>query len=75
MALAGTAGTRLEIEKVAAPTLIVAGDEDRVSSTDWAREMEGRMRDARVVVLGGVGHWHCLEDLQGVAGAVRGFLA
>lgn len=74
VALAGTARTRLEIEKVAAPTLIVAGDEDRVSSTDWATEMEGRMRDARVVVLGGVGHWHCLEDLQGVAGAVRGFL-
>jgi pimeloyl-ACP methyl ester carboxylesterase len=32
------------------------------------------MRDVRVVVLEGVGHWHIFEDAKGVAEAVRGFL-
>lgn len=36
--------------------------------------MERRIPDARVVVLEGVGHWHCFEDLEGVARAVRGSL-
>lgn len=74
MALAGTAGTTLEIEKITVPALIVAGDEDKISSLEWARKMEGRMGDARVEVLRGVGHWHCFEDLEGVAGAVGGVL-
>lgn len=74
MALAGTAGTTLEIEKVDVPTLIVAGDEDKISSLEWAEKMGKRMPKAKVEVLKGVGHWHCFEDLEGVAGAVKGFL-
>lgn len=34
IALAGTAGTALEIERIKVPALIVAGDEDRVSSVE-----------------------------------------
>lgn len=74
MALAGTAGTKLDIEKIKAPALIVAGDEDRISSVEWARKMEASMADAKVEVLEGVGHWHCYEDLDGVANAVKMFL-
>lgn len=74
MALAGTAGTALEIEKISVPALIIAGDEDKISSLDWARDMEGRMVDAKVEVLKEVGHWHCFEDLEGVAKAVKDFL-
>ena len=74
MALAGTAGTELAIERIAAPTLIVAGDQDGISSLEWAREMEARMPDAKVAVLRDVGHWHCFEDLEGVADAVKRFL-
>ena len=74
MALAGTAGTKLDLEKIKAPTLIVAGDEDKISSVEWARKMEASMPNARVEVLQGVGHWHCFEDLEGVASAVKRFL-
>lgn len=74
MALAGTAGTALEIEKISVPALIIAGDEDKISSLEWARDMEGRMVDAKVEVLKEVGHWHCFEDLEGVAKAVKDFL-
>ena len=74
MALAGTAGTKLDIEKISAPALIIAGDEDKISSVEWARKMEASMKNAKVEVLQGVGHWHCFEDLNGVASAVKGFL-
>ena len=74
MALAGTAGTKLDIENISAPALIIAGDEDKISSIDWARKMEASMKNAKVEVLQGVGHWHCFEDLNGVASAVKGFL-
>ena len=74
MALAGTAGTKLDVEKITAPALIVVGDEDKISSVEWARKMEASMADAKVEVLEGVGHWHCFEDLDGVASAVKMFL-
>ena len=74
MALAGTVGVKLEIEKIGVPTLVIAGKEDKISSVAWAKEMEGRMKDCKVEVLEGVGHWHCFEDLEGVAGAVKRFL-
>ena len=77
-ALAGTAGTRLEIERLATggvETLVVAGADDKVSSPDWAREIGKRMgKGCKVEVLEGVGHWHCFEDLEGVSKAVIGFL-
>lgn len=74
MALAGTAGVTLSVEEIEVPTLIVAGEEDKVSSMDWARKLEGKMKDAKVAVLEGVGHWHCFEDGEGTARAVGEFL-
>ena len=74
MALAGTAGQKLEIEKIRVPTMVIAGEEDKISTVAWSREMEGRMKDCKVGLLKGVGHWHCFEDLDGVAGAVKSFL-
>ncbi|KAK4696159.1 hypothetical protein P7C71_g1710, partial [Lecanoromycetidae sp. Uapishka_2] len=74
MALARTASTTLELERLKMPTLIVAGDEDKISSLEWARKMEARMPNVKVEVLKGVGHWHCYENFEGVSNAVRGFL-
>ena len=74
MALAGTVSTSLEIEKIEVPTLVIAGADDKVSTVDWARKMEERMQMCRVEILEGVGHWHCFEDMEGVAKAVKGFL-
>ena len=76
-ALADTAGTRLEIEKLpnGVKTLVVAGADDKVSSPDWARKIGERMgKGCKVRVLKGVEHWHCFEDLEGVSKAVREFL-
>ena len=74
MALAGTMSTSLKIEKIEVPTLVIAGADDKVSTVDWARKMEERMQMCRVEILEGVGHWHCFEDMEGVAKAVKGFL-
>lgn len=74
MALAGTAGTVLDIEKLSMPTLVIAGDEDKISSLEWVKKMESRMPNAKVEVLKGVGHWHAYEDVDGVAKAVKNFL-
>ncbi|MDI1489553.1 MAG: hypothetical protein OHK93_000750 [Ramalina farinacea] len=76
-ALAGTAGTRLEIERLTTrvKTLVVAGADDKVSSPEWAREIGERMgKGSKVQMLEGVGHWHCFEDLDGAGKAVREFL-
>ncbi|KAK4693208.1 hypothetical protein P7C71_g4149, partial [Lecanoromycetidae sp. Uapishka_2] len=73
-ALAGTAGTAIEFEKITLPTLIIAGEDDNISSVGWAKAMEGRLPDAKVEILKGVGHWHCYEDLEGVASAVKSFI-
>ena len=51
--LYGTAGTTLEIEKLTMPTLFIAGEEDKVSTVEWARKTEARMPDANIEVLKG----------------------
>jgi pimeloyl-ACP methyl ester carboxylesterase len=72
-ALAG-ATSDLQVEGLATSTLIVTGDEDKVSPPALCEKYVARMRDARHVVLPGVGHWHVYEDVQGVARSVKGFL-
>lgn len=72
-ALAG-ATTGLEVERLAVPTLIITGDEDKVSPPALCEKYVARMRDAKLVILPGVGHWHVYEDVQGVAGGLKGFL-
>ncbi|KAJ9158216.1 Bifunctional 4-hydroxyphenylacetate degradation enzyme [Coniochaeta hoffmannii] len=73
-ALAGSGGRELEVEGLGMPTVIVTGDEDKVSPPALCDGYVGRMGDARRVVLEGVGHWHVYEDVKGVAESLRGFL-
>ncbi|KAB5585384.1 hypothetical protein GE09DRAFT_1070519 [Coniochaeta sp. 2T2.1] len=73
-ALAGSVGKGLEVEGLKMRTLIVTGDEDKVSPPGLCEKYVGRMGDARHVVLGEVGHWHVYEDVKGVAGALGEFL-
>lgn len=73
-ALAGATDT-LEIGKVVARTLIVTGDEDKVSPPALCWKMQKEMGErCEVVVLEGVGHWHVFEDVKGVSEAVGAFL-
>lgn len=72
-ALAG-AIEALEVGKIKASTLIVTGEEDKVSPPAVCEKYAGEIKDAKVVVLPDVGHWHILEDLSTVAKAVGPFL-
>ena len=72
-ALAG-ATQKLEIEKLEARTLIVTGEEDKVSPPALCQKMGKAIRECEVVVLKDVGHWHVFEDVIGVSEAVGRFL-
>jgi pimeloyl-ACP methyl ester carboxylesterase len=74
MALAGSADATIDISKLTMPTLIITGDEDKVSPAQLVRKMEGVMKDVKVEILKGCGHWHVYEDVEGVAKAVKAFL-
>jgi 3-oxoadipate enol-lactonase len=50
------------IEKLAAPTLVITGDEDRVYPLELVRRMASRIPHARLVVLEGCGHLSNLEQ-------------
>jgi pimeloyl-ACP methyl ester carboxylesterase len=43
--------------EVAAPTLLVHGDRDRVVPVEWARRAHERLPDSELRVLRGCGHW------------------
>jgi pimeloyl-ACP methyl ester carboxylesterase len=72
-ALAGVA-KKLPVQEIKAKTLIVTGDEDKVSPPQVCENYVGEIKGAELQVLREVGHWHIFEDLKGVAGAVEAFL-
>ncbi len=61
-------------DAVGVPTLLVAGEVDRIAPVAGARETVKRFRDGRLVVLPGVGHLIHYEAAEGAAGAITGFL-
>lgn len=73
-ALGASKDSTLDYTKLAMPTLIITGDEDKVSPPSLVRKMEGGIKDVQVQVLEGVGHWHIFEDVEGVAKAIKIFL-
>ena len=50
------------IERIRLPTLIIAGDEDRVLPTALTRSMAARIPGAKLVFMEGVGHFPNLEQ-------------
>ncbi|KIL85024.1 hypothetical protein FAVG1_11896 [Fusarium avenaceum] len=72
-ALAG-ATEELKVEGIEAKTLIITGDEDKVSPPSLCEKYASSIQDAQVVVLKNVGHWHVFENVDGVAEAVKEFL-
>ncbi|KAG5805348.1 hypothetical protein H9Q71_010085 [Fusarium xylarioides] len=72
-ALAG-ATEELKIEQIQARTLIITGDEDKVSPPSLCEKYASHIENAELVVLHNVGHWHVFEDIDGVARAVKEFL-
>jgi pimeloyl-ACP methyl ester carboxylesterase len=65
---------KLDVEAIEAKTLIVTGDEDKVSPPSLCEAYTSRIQGSTLVVLKDVGHWHVFEDIAGVAAAVKTFL-
>jgi pimeloyl-ACP methyl ester carboxylesterase len=68
-------GLKHRIHRIAAPTLIVWGDSDRIIAPDYAKEFAERIAGARVQMITKAGHLPQLEQSEAVAKAVVGFLA
>jgi Predicted hydrolases or acyltransferases (alpha/beta hydrolase superfamily) len=57
------------------PTLVIAGEEDRVYPPSLARRMAERIRGAQLVVLEGCGHLSNLEQPERFNEALLAFLS
>lgn len=64
----------LPVSHIKAQTLIITGDEDKVSPPQVCEKYASEISGAKVQVLPQVGHWHVFENLSGVAEAVGSFL-
>lgn len=64
----------LPVSQIKAQTLIITGEEDKVSPPAVCDKYSGEIKGAKLQVLPQVGHWHIFEDLAGVAKAVGGFI-
>lgn len=72
-ALAGSSEA-LPVSQIKSRTLIVTGDEDKVSPPQLCEKYSEDIKEAKVQVLPQVGHWHIFEDVKGVSDALAAFL-
>ncbi|GAB7352298.1 hypothetical protein MBLNU459_g2752t1 [Dothideomycetes sp. NU459] len=73
-ALAG-ANNKLDFDRIDAQTLIITGDEDKVSPPPLCQGYAKSIPHSReAIVLEKVGHWHVFEDVAGVVKAVKSHL-
>lgn len=63
-----------EVQRVAAPALVVHGDADLIVPVENGRMLAGRLPDAEYVELPGRGHNLMLEDPESLVSLVRRFL-
>jgi pimeloyl-ACP methyl ester carboxylesterase len=68
-------GLHKRIHRIAAPTLIVWGDADRIVAPAYAQEFAGKIAGARVAMIAQAGHLPQLEQPDAVLKALSGFLA
>ncbi|TKA83477.1 hypothetical protein B0A55_00563 [Friedmanniomyces simplex] len=75
-ALAGAKDLNIDLAKVgkAVKSLVITGEEDKVSPPAHARKLAETLGAGEATVLPGVGHWHVFEDVEGVTKAMKSFL-
>ena len=61
--------------ELAAPTLLIHGDHDRVVPVAWAQRAHERLPDSELCVLRGCGHWPPRERPDVFNRAVANFLS
>jgi pimeloyl-ACP methyl ester carboxylesterase len=67
-------GLKGRAHRIAAPTLIVWGDADRIIAPAYAQEFAARIAGARIALIDRAGHLPQLEQPDAVAKTVLGFL-
>ncbi len=65
--------SRAVLSRVGVPTLVIAGEDDRVTSPEQARELAGAIRDARLEILSQAGHQAPLEQAERFNALLTGF--
>jgi len=68
-------GLKRRIHRIAAPTLIVWGEGDRIVAPAYAKEFASRIAGTRIEMIGKAGHLPHLEQGEAVAKAVLAFVA
>lgn len=63
-----------DLSKITAKTLLITGDEDKVSTPATNEAIEAELADAERHTITGIGHWTVLESPDFVADYVRTFL-
>jgi len=64
-----------EIGRIDLPTLIVCGEDDRLTPIKYSQYMKERIRNARIVIISDAGHSGMLEKPEELNHALRSFLA
>ena len=76
-ALAGARDLEIDFTQLGQSTtsLIITGEEDKVSPPAHAMKLAELLKNTTVEILPDVGHWHVFEDADGVLEAVEKFLS
>jgi pimeloyl-ACP methyl ester carboxylesterase len=64
-----------EIERIALPTLIICGQDDRLTPVKYSKYMKQRIRNARLVTIRDAGHSVMLEKPEELNTAIRLFIS
>lgn len=60
---------------IKAPTLIIAGEEDKASPLEGCQAIQAKISaEVKLKILAGVGHWHCIEAPEQVASEIDRFI-
>jgi pimeloyl-ACP methyl ester carboxylesterase len=68
-------GLKKRLHRIAAPTLIIHGEQDGIVPVVYAEEFRSRIPNARVEMIDGAGHLPQIEQQAKVVELVRGFLS
>ncbi|HQT91021.1 MAG TPA: alpha/beta fold hydrolase [Candidatus Kryptobacter bacterium] len=75
IALAARMDMTESLSKISVPTLIMVGEDDKVTPTSEAELMHSKIRGSKVAVIRGAGHISNLENSQEFNSALQDFLA
>ena len=67
-------GLKKRAYRIAAPTLLLWGDDDKLIPAAYAREFTSRIKNSRLEIIKNAGHMLMYEQQEALVGAIRKFL-